>query len=291
MEFHLNKFEQVLSVNRIANLHYFEFTPQYQTIEDHHNFFELIYVDKGAIRVESDNYSGLLADNQLLIHRPNEVHSLSCLEKVAPNVIIIGFECDSTALHIFSNAPVTLKSAQKKMLADLLKEGMSVYAPPYNMPNTKRMYKRDVIPYGADQLLKLKLEMFLILLLRDAGDPDAAKSKAASATGGIAGVHRYVCEHYNQKITLEQLCLLFGTNKTTLCDEFRATYGDTIFNYINHMRVREAKALMREGKYSVTDISGKVGFSSIHYFCRVFKRIVGQPPKDYMNSVKSNLDM
>ncbi|MBQ8551701.1 MAG: helix-turn-helix transcriptional regulator [Clostridia bacterium] len=291
MEFHVNKFEQVLNVTGIANLHYFEFTPQYQTIEDHHNFFELVYVDKGAITVDAENYSGMLSDNQLLIHRPNEVHSLTCLEGVAPNVIIIGFECDSTALNIFSSAPVTLKPSQKKMLADLLKEGMSVYAPPYNMPYTKRMHKRDVIPFGADQLLKIKLEMFLILLLRGASRVDSPAAEAAPETGGIAGVHRYVCEHYNQKITLEQLCLLFGTNKTTLCDEFRVAYGDTIFNYINHLRVKEAKALMREGKYLITDISARVGFSSIHYFCRVFKRIVGQPPKDYMNSIKANLDM
>lgn len=291
MDFHLNEFEQVLSVSRIANLHYFEFTPQYQTVEDHHDFFELIYVDRGAITVEADNYSGLLADNQLLIHRPNEVHSLTCLEGIAPNVIIIGFECSSESLYTFSATPTTLKASQKKMLADILKEGMSVYAPPYNMPNTKHMYKREVIPYGADQLLKLKLEMFLILLIRSAGAESTGMAEQLHENGGIAGVHRYVCEHYNEKITLEQLCLLFGTNKTTLCDGFRCEYGDTIFNYINKLRVKEAKSLMREGKLSITDISGMVGFSSIHYFCRVFKRIAGQPPKDYMNSIKSKLEI
>ena len=60
MDFFLNEFDVVLSVERIANLHYFEFTPQYQTREDHHNFSELIYVDKGAISVEAENYSGEL---------------------------------------------------------------------------------------------------------------------------------------------------------------------------------------------------------------------------------------
>lgn len=89
----------------------------------------------------------------------------------------------------------------------------------------------------------------------------------------------------------KQLCLLFGTNKTTLCDEFRVTYGDTIFNYINNLRVDRAKALMREENISITDISVRVGFSSIHYFCRVFKRIVGQTPKDYANSIRSKLNI
>lgn len=285
MDFFLNEFDVVLSVERIANLHYFEFTTQYQTREDHHNFSELIYVDKGAISVESENYSGELADGQLLIHRPNEIHSLICSDNDAPNVIIIGFECENDALRQFASSPVTLRTSQKKMLADLLKEGMGVYAPPYNMPYVKRMHKREAIPYGADQILKLKLEMFLILLVRGKMKSDTRASKLAVDIGGIKGVHRYVCEHYNQKITLEQLCLLFGTNKTTLCDEFRRAYGSTIFGYINMLRVERAKKLLREGEMSITDISTELGFSSIHYFCRVFKKLVGKSPKDFANSI------
>lgn len=291
MNFYLNEFDTALKVTRIANLHYFEFTPQYQTSEDHHNFSELIYVDNGAISVESESYSGPLADGQLLIHRPNEAHSLICSQDDAPNVIIIGFECAAEQLLSFSGTPTTLTAQQKRMLADIMTEGMSVYAPPYNMPNVKRMHKRDAVPFGADQLLQLKLEMFLILLVRDAMKNDADASSIVSDADGIAGVHRYVCEHYNQKITLEQLCLLFGTNKTTLCDEFRAAYGDTVFNYINKLRVSKAKKLMREGKLSMTDISARVGFASIHYFCRVFKKLVGRTPKEYSNSVRSKLDI
>lgn len=291
MNFYLNEFDTALKVTRIANLHYFEFTPQYQTSEDHHNFSELIYVDNGAISVDSESYSGPLADGQLLIHRPNEAHSLTCSHDDAPNVIIIGFECDCEQLLSFSGTPTTLTAQQKRMLADIMTEGMSVYAPPYNMPNVKRMHKREAVPFGADQLLELKLEMFLILLIRDAMKNDADAASIVSDADGIAGVHRYVYEHYNQKITLEQLCLLFGTNKTTLCDEFRAAYGDTVFNYINRLRVSKAKKLMREGKLSMTDISARVGFSSIHYFCRVFKKVVGRTPKEYSNSVRSKLDI
>ncbi len=291
MDFYLNEFDTALTVTRIANLHYFEFTPQYQTSEDHHNFSELIYVDKGAISVDSENYTGPLADGQLLIHRPNEVHSLTCSQDDAPNVIIIGFECAAEPLLTVSDAPITLSPTQKRMLAEILTEGMSVYAPPYNMPNVKRMHKREAVPFGADQILRLKLEMFLILLIREAMRNGSGTADSVSDADGIAAVHRFVCEHYNQKITLEQICLLFGTNKTTLCDEFRAAYGDTVFNYINKLRVDKAKKLMREGELSITDISARVGFSSIHYFCRVFKKLVGRTPREYSNSVRSKLDM
>ena len=108
MEFKLQEFKTPLVITRIANVHYFEFTSEYQTIDDSHNFCELLYVDKGSISVYADNYSGILSNNQLIIHKANEIHSLKCNENIFPHVIIIGFECQSEELNIFSQAPVTL---------------------------------------------------------------------------------------------------------------------------------------------------------------------------------------
>ena len=166
MKYKLKNFITPVIVSRIANLHYFEFINEYHTIEDSHDFCELLYVDRGAITVNSDNYSGVLSDNQIIIHRPNEVHSLSCNENIAPNAIIIGFECDCPELETFSHTPFTLSIEQKKMLADVMKEGMSVYTPPFDLPDVVDMIKRDEFPFGADQMIKLKLEAFLISIIR-----------------------------------------------------------------------------------------------------------------------------
>lgn len=291
MEFQLKKFELPLEVLRIANIHYFEFTGQYHTSGDFHNFCELLYVDKGAITVTAENYSGVLADNQLIIHRPNETHSLACLTDNAPNVIIIGFECFSEALTPLSTAPTTLSAEQKKMLAEIMQEGMSVYAPPYDQPNLLDMKKRDSYPFGADQMIKLRLEAFLINLIRGLHMPSASRSLSDSASSRLPEIEQYIAEHFREKILLDNICFLFGTNKTTLCQSFKREHGVTVLDYCNNLKVREAKALLREGKLSVTEIAERLGFNSIHYFCRLFKKKTGQSPKEYAQTIRSKLNL
>ena len=118
LDFKLKDFQIPVNVTRIANVHYFEFVNQYNTKTDSHNFYEIVYVDKGDIQVISDNYTGTVSDCQLIIHTPYENHALRCDEGVAPDVIIIGFECNCKELETFSFTPVTLNAEQKRMLAE-----------------------------------------------------------------------------------------------------------------------------------------------------------------------------
>lgn len=290
MNFKLKSFDIPLNVTRIANVHYFEFVNTYHTISNSHNFHELVYVDKGSIRVQSDHYAGLLLDGQLIIHQPNEEHALECPDGTAPNVIIIGFECFCDALNPFSYTPFTLSSDQKRMLADIIKEGMSVYAPPYDLPYLLDMKKRDEYPFGADQMIKLRLEAFLIMLVRSYQQPSPPEIPEHT-NDKLEEIYQYISEHYMEKITLDNICFLFGTNKTSLCLNFKKEYGMTILNFINDLKIKEAKILLRENRMSVTEISNKLGFNSVHYFCRLFKKLTNQSPKEYAATIRSKLDL
>lgn len=291
MNFKLKEFETPIVVQRIANIHYFEFTNEYHTKRDYHNFCELVYVDKGIAQVEAEGFIGILKDNELIIHRPNEIHSLKCVNNIAPNIIIIGFECFSDVLSPFSVTPTLLSSEQKKMLAEIMKEGMSVYAPPYDMPYTLNMKKRDSFPFGADQLIKLKLEAFLISLVRTSMEENTYLYENPSPTACVIDVCQYINEHYTEKITLDNLCFIFGTNKTSLCRDFKNQQKITIVEYINKLKVKESKKLIRENNLSITEISEMTGFNSVHYFCKVFKKIAGQTPKDYLATIQSKLNL
>lgn len=283
MEFKLQSFSTPLRVTRIANIHYFEFTHQYHTESDSHNFCELLHVDQGSLRVSSENYSGTLTDNQLIIHRPNERHFLECSESGSPNVVIIGFECSAPELARFATSPITLQPAHRNMLSRILTEGMAVYEPPYDIP-TFEMKKRASFPFGADQMMQIHLEAFLITLIREFPDIHAPVGGGA---GKISDIYDYISEHYTEKLTLHDLCFIFGTNKTSLCRSFKETYGDTVLNHINSLRIRDAKRLLREQKLTVTQISEELGFTSIHYFCRLFKKETGMTPKEYIHTTQT----
>ncbi len=291
MDFKLQELKTPLSVSRIANIHYFEFTSKYHTPDDSHNFWELLYVDNGSINVNSENYSGILSDNQLIIHRPNERHSLKCTDDISPNIIIIGFECFSDELDIFCHAPVLLQQNHKKMLSEIMKEGMNVFAPPYDIPNTLEMKKREVYPFASEQLLKINLEAFLITLIREYTQPDISEKNDILSDNELSDILKYITEHYTENISLNNICFLFNTNKTTLCRSFKNEYGVTVLGYINRLKIKAAKKYLRTQNTSITQISEMLGFSSIHYFCRFFKKHTGLKPNEYIKTIKSHLNL
>lgn len=288
MEFKLKRFEKALEVTKIANIHYFEFIKQYHTFKDRHSFRELLYVDSGFIIAESENFSGVVKENQMLIHKADETHSLTCPENEASNVIIIGFECNSFELDSFSDQPVTLNDDQKKLLTEIIKEGRNVFMPPYDVPNQKDMKKKKEYPFGADQLIKLKLETLFIELIRSKTSGVNEENRDI-LDDKIHEIRKYLDENFKENMTLSELCFLFGTNKTTLCSKFRSSYGETVISYINKLKIKEAKKLLRKGEYNLTEISAIVGFSSVHYFSRTFKQYENKSPSNYIKTIKSRL--
>lgn len=288
LEYKLKRFSYAIKVTRIANLHYFEFTNQFHTSKGNHSFRELLYVDSGFITVDAENYTGMVKENHLIIHKSNESHSLSCPENEAPNVIIIGFECDCEELDMFSECPVKLNEVQKRLLTEIIKEGRNVFEPPYDIPNQTDMKKRKEIPFGADQLIKIKLENLFIELIRSKANISLDETNEISDYE-IQEIFRYLNENFKEKIKLSELCFLFGTNSTTLCKKFRSSYGETIISYVNKLKIKEAKKLMRSNKYNLTEISSIVGFSSVHYFSRIFKQYEKQSPTTYIKTIKSRL--
>ena len=59
--------------------------------------------------------------------------------------------------------------------------------------------------------------------------------------------------------------------------------------YINQFRINRAKEDLRNTDISITDIAEKHGFSSIHYFSKLFRQLNGLSPLEYRKD-RMNLD-
>lgn len=286
MEFVLKNFKKEIIVSRLASIHYFEFTENLHTKDDSHDFCELVYVDKGKIDIISDKYTGELSAGQLIVHNAGENHSLTCDDAAAPNIIIIGFECTSSEIGKLSSVPLSLTDELQKMIAEIVKEARTVYLPPYDIPNQREMKKRKRFAFGADQLIKNYLQIFLIKAVRLADSlHDIPETACETGFVRIAEIKRYIDENFAEKIAVEELCFLFNTNKTTLSGEFKSAYGKTLIDYVNCLRVEFTKRKLREGGFSLTRISELLNLSSVHYLTALFKKYTGISPTDYIKTV------
>jgi len=65
--------------------------------------------------------------------------------------------------------------------------------------------------------------------------------------------------------------------------QFRAAYGETPYSYLMTRRIERAKALLRRGDMSVTDVCFAVGCTSLGSFSSRFTELVGESPSSYRN--------
>ncbi len=280
MEFKIKPMSDTLSVTGIANVHFFDFDKNTVTEFDKHPFYELVYVSSGELKVKADNFNGTLNKNMMIIHNLNENHSLSCFESEKTTVIIIGFTCDGLNSEYFSNTPILLSDTSVKKLAEIVKEGRNVFAPPHNVP-VYNMKKNKIQPYASEQLLKILLEYFLLSISRELLGKQNTVDVNSLYTFNVSELIGYLDDKYKEKITLKELAFLFNTNRTTLCKEFKKATDTTIIDYVANKKLNDAKNLIVSTTKTFTEISEQLNFESVHYFTRFFTKRVGVSPKQY----------
>ena len=82
-------------------------------------------------------------------------------------------------------------------------------------------------------------------------------------------------------ISIEELAGRVALNRTTLQKVFKQMYGVTIFEYRTQVRIQEAKNLLLDNRYPITEIAGMCGYSNASKFSAAFRKITGVNPRDY----------
>lgn len=97
-------------------------------------------------------------------------------------------------------------------------------------------------------------------------------------------VVQYIHANYNQELRLEMLANIFGYNSAYLGKVFHQYMGDNFNNYLDKIRITEAKRLLAKEEYKVYEVAERVGYTNINYFHNKFKKYVGVSPLNYKKS-------
>lgn len=101
----------------------------------------------------------------------------------------------------------------------------------------------------------------------------------------VINVKKYIHEHVEEKLTLNKVAELFNISPNYLSVLF-SKYNDTGFtDYINQSKVEAAKKMIEKGDLKIYEISDILGFESAFYFSRVFKKVTGVSPRNYINQL------
>jgi len=83
------------------------------------------------------------------------------------------------------------------------------------------------------------------------------------------------------KYNLEKLALKTGVSTNHFCRLYKNITGETVFTYLNKIRVEQAKELLIKTNWSIETIAYKTGFENTPYFYRQFKKNTSMTPNDF----------
>ena len=126
-----------------------------------------------------------------------------------------------------------------------------------------------------------------ILHLRDGLCEELRNRKQSYRSRMIANVQKYIRENLGKKLNLQEVSALFGYSPNYLSQLFTRYAGCSFVEYTTREKIKAAKAMMAGGNEKIYEISEKLGFESAFYFSKVFKKVEGISPRDYINSRRS----
>ncbi|MDF2669969.1 MAG: AraC family transcriptional regulator [Paenibacillus sp.] len=285
---------QEIIVDSIVTFHYYELSSSYSTKGERHDFWELVYVDKGEIHVKRENEQFSLKQGEVIFYKPNQFHGGRSDVKSPPNLIIVTFNCASKAMDFFENKRFKVDAQEKKFLTLLVNEGYNALTPRLDKPFKRVMHKKKNAPFGSEQLVKVYLETLLIHFTRRLSNAEKEPRLRSSETGIkdedlTTQLVAYMKQHVESKLTLTDICKKFAIGRSQLLRIFKSNTGCGVIEYLNDLKVERAKTMIREEKYNYTEIAKLLGYNSIHYFSRHFKRSTKMTPTQYSRSVRAKI--
>jgi len=117
---------------------------------------------------------------------------------------------------------------------------------------------------------------------------NAALQGLADSDDIINRVEAYIREHFRENINRDDVAAIAYITPNYLSKQFRSKKGMNLREYINQIRIDEAKRLLLTTNLSVSEVAGLSGYENISYFSTVFRKQTGMSPVDWRNSENGN---
>ncbi len=284
--FTLTPLTKKLNIEYLISVHYYEYPSTFLYEGESHDFWEFLYVDKGEVGVTNGNEKFNLKQGDIIFHKPNIFHDVYCNGKIAPNLLVVAFDCNDEAMNFFKDKIIKVNKNALLYLNTLISESKKTFstnlADPYF---TKLEIKKDAPDFSLD-LIRLSLESFLIqLILSSSQDNKAISIHNKENSRRVEIVIDYLEDNIQKNINLEDICMHCSMSRSLIQKLFKEETGWSVMEYFYRLKIEEAKRQIREETNNFTQIADLLGYSTIHYFSRQFKKIVGMSPSEYSKSI------
>ncbi len=243
-----------------------------------HDCFEMLYLSSGQRFFFINDRTFKVKEGDLILIHPNVLHKATSNEAL---------NCEGVLLYFLEK-----QLSPGQPIREILKPLFQNETVAFSLSLSARAFVDELFSKMLGEYRTMNNEYFLamqayvlellIFLSRNSKQsPSASFEHPSPIHEKVSDIAAYINQHYAQALSLNFLAGHFYISPNYLCKVFKEVTDFTLIEYINNVRVKEAKRLLLESREKVVDIAEKVGFGSITNFGRVFKEVTGHPPLYY----------
>ena len=243
----------------------------------YHDSYELYYLYSGERYYFISDRIYHVSKGSFVLINPYEIHKTDVLANSGFDRILIHFKKDQ--LELFNklniNPFLNLENGIHVISLDS-QEQLFIEKILGNMLNEYKNYN-----YMTDCI---KLNLVNILLFLNNCKPKQQDEGLLSIKQGyktIFNITAFINNNYYEDITLDTITTSFFINKYYFSHLFKEVTGFNFIEYLNNIRIKEAKKLLITTNLSIDEIAFKVGYNSNTHFGRVFKKMNGISPLSF----------
>ena len=239
-----------------------------------HDYYELTFVDRGSLQTTIENQSFTINEKELMIYGPGQFHTQHIAEGQSCSYVTIIF----SMVNITPEAP----DAENELLLN------KVFAYDKKIYTLLKDFVQESsvqIPY-LNSLMTCLLQEIIIRLLRfnftsQKEDKPVSLTRQHYQDELLERMLSYIDDCICEPLTIAEICQKFSISRSSLQLLFKENLDQTPKKYINDLKLEKSCQLIREQKYSISEISLMLGFNSIHYFSRAFTHKYNMAPSEY----------
>lgn len=278
--------EKVLEIEQLYSIHYFENHKNYFFSGERHDFWELIYVDRGEVIADTDQIDEPihLEQGEILLFRPMEYHRTYSNTITGHNLLVVTFQTRSPAMEFFlNNTLFHIDEDVRQIAAILLMEAKKAFTIESMVTSAATLQRRENTVFGSEQMITMMIQWLLIRLIRNDYHPERSSSKITS--NYVDNAITYMKQNLRNRISMEDICNYTNISRSQLQKAFRSRMGTSVMHYLIQLRMEEAKFLICSGNKNFTEIAEELCYSSVHHFSTQFRKITGMSPSEYEESI------
>lgn len=150
---------------------------------------------------------------------------------------------------------------------------------------------REMTALNHFQQLLLLLEIFQILAhskeVTELNEQDTSIKLFMNDKIRMGSVYKYIHANYNETPDVNEVASSVHLSTAAFCRYFKKQTKMTFTDFVNQYRITQAKTLLLQEK-TVSEVCYEVGFDSLSYFNKLFKKIAGENPTHFKKRYLSN---